>query len=133
VRSHDLNRLLDEPGRWAQRVGAHRKYIFGKVPGLAFYREGECLIAGVMHAVAGADVRFRRCLANGAAIRGEPLPQLADAEVLEFAEGGSLTWSLGSPRWGSEPERLASTLIESWFSRSSSARRSTYTGWAGVA
>ena len=44
MRSHDLNRLLDEPGPRA-RIGPHRKYIFGKEPGLTSYRENGCLKA----------------------------------------------------------------------------------------
>ena len=35
MRSHDLNRLLDEPGPERR---AHSKYVFWKLPGLTFYR-----------------------------------------------------------------------------------------------
>jgi hypothetical protein len=41
---------------------AHRKYIFGKVPGLAFYREGERLIAWFVDGVAATDIRYGRLL-----------------------------------------------------------------------
>jgi hypothetical protein len=57
--SHDLNRLLDEPGPGV-RAAPHRKYVFGEYPGWKIYRENGGLRARFLRAVAAADVRLAR-------------------------------------------------------------------------
>lgn len=85
MRSHDLNRLLDEPGRGASALAPQkisiwrlswREAVSGvRQPGRRF----KCVVAAL-----GAHFE-RRALKNGP-IRGEPLPRLAGAEARSMAE-----------------------------------------------